>query len=215
MLLDLLLEARRYLVPGPLEDRTSITSGSMLARPTCTPAWSALRLEDVTRDRGRRDPQIGDVDAGRGEAGDDRALDHAARIGGVAAGDDAIAAAERRAERRRQPHRGLGREVDVDEAGCALATERRARRPRLPHDALVDLGAGLDLLERVDPDTGEDARLWPDRDLVADRDALVDADMVTHVAAAADDRSLDDRAPAEVRPRVDHAPRDARRLPAR
>ena len=94
-----------------------------------------------------------------------------------------LAAPERRAERGGEPHRGLGREVDVDEPRRAVAAERRARRPRLPDDALVDLRAGLDLLERVDADAGEDARLRPDRDLVADRDALVDAHVVADVAA--------------------------------
>ena len=89
--------------------------------------------------------------------------------------------------------------------GGAVPAERRAGRPRLPHDALVDLGAGLDLLERVDPDAGEDARLGPDRHLVADRDALVDAHVVADVASAAEDRALDDRAAAEVRAGVDDA----------
>ena len=101
----------------------------------------------------------------------------------VAARDDAVAAAERRAERGGEAHGGLGSQVDVDEAGRAVAAERRARGPRLPDDALVDLRAGLDLLERVDADAREDARLRPDRHLVADRDALVHAHVVADVAA--------------------------------
>ena len=73
----------------------------------------------------------------------------------------------------------------------------------------MQLRAGLDLLERVDPDAGEDHALGADRHLVADRDALVDADMRAQVAAAADDRALDLRAAADVRRAVDHRADDA------
>src|SRR4029078_2675205 len=100
---------------------------------------------------------------------------------------------------RGEPHRGLGREVDVDEPGRAVAPEGALRRALLPHDALVDLRPGLDLLARIDPDDRGGARLGPDRHLVADPDALVDADVVPDVAGAADDRTLDDGAPPEVR----------------
>ena len=172
-----------------------------------------LRLQDVAGDGGRRDTQVGDVHTGGRETRDDRALDHAARVRRRAARDDAVAATQRCSERGGEPDRGLRREVDVDEPDRAVASERRGCRPRLPHDALVDLRARLDLLERIHAHAGEDARLRPDRDLVADRDSFVDADVVAHVAAAADDRTLDHRAAPQVRAGVDHAALDAGPLP--
>jgi len=44
-----------------------------------------------------------------------------------------------------------------------------------------------------------DVRLRADRDLVADRRALLDPDVVADVARPPDDRALDQRAPADVR----------------
>ena len=161
------------------------------------PSLQTLRLEDVACDCSRRDAQVGDVDAGRRETGDQRALDHAAGVRRRTARDDAIAAPESRPERGREPHRRLGREVDVHEPGGAVPAERRAGRPRLPDDVLVDLGAGLDLLERVDPDAGQDARLGPYRHLITDRDALVDANVVPKVASAPENGALH----TELRPR--------------
>ena len=168
-----------------------------------------LGLQHVSRHGGGRDPQVGDVHAGRRQTGDDRALDHAAGVRRVAARDDPVAAAERCPERSRQPDRGLGRQVDVHEPRRAVATERRARGPRLPDDVLVDLCSGLDLLERVDPHAREEARLGADRHLVADRDTLVNAHVVAQVAAAAEDRSLDDAVATEVGADVDDAAADA------
>src|SRR4029079_2608417 len=208
MLLDLVLPRRGHLVAGPLEDPDVDHLGIRARAPDVDARLQALRLEDVARDCSRRDAQVGDVDAGRRETGDQRALDHAAGIRRRTARDDPVAAPEGRPELGGEAHRGLRREVDVHEPGGAVPPERRAGRPSLPDDVLVDLGAGLDLLERVDPDTGEDARLGPHRHLVTDRDALVHAHVVTQVAAAPEDGALHDGAAAEVGAGVDDAPDD-------
>ena len=158
-----------------------------------------LRLEDVPADGGRRDAEVGDVDTRGVQPGDHRPLDHPAPGRRVAAGDDPGAAFQRRPERRREPGGGLGRQVDVDEAGDAVLAEQARGRARLPDQVLVDLRAGLDLLVRVDPDVRGDARLGADRDLVADGGALLDPDVVADVTGATDDGAFDQRAAADVR----------------
>ena len=85
------------------------------------------------------------------------------------------------------------------------ACEQARRRARLPDQALVDLGAGLDLLVRVDPHAREDGALRAERDLVADRRALLDVGVGADVAVAADDGALDPGAAADVGRGVDHA----------
>ena len=213
VLFDLLLQSVRHLDARPLED-LDLDELRIDARPADVDAGrEALRLEDVAGDGRRGDPQVGNLDAGRREAGDDRALDHPASVRRRSARDHAATAPERRTERRGKPNRGLRGEVDVDEARRAATSEGALRRPLLPDDALVDLRAGLDLLERVDADTRVDARLRSDRDLVADRDSVVDAHVVADVARAADDRAFDDGAAAEVGPGVDDAARHACALP--
>src|SRR6476619_3033937 len=209
MLLDLVLPCRRHLVAGPLEDTDVDHLGICARAPDVDPRLQALGLEDVACDCSRGDAQVGDVDAGRPEDGDQCPLDHAAVVRRGTARDDAVAAPEGRPERGCEPHRRLGCEVDVHEPGGAVPAERRAGGPRLPDDVLVDLGAGLDLLERVDPDAGEDARLGPYRHLITDRDALVHAHMVPEVASAPEDGALHDRAAAEVGAGVDDAPDDS------
>ena len=206
MLLDLVLRRRRHLVAGPLEDADVDHLGIRARAPDVDARLQALGLEDVARDCSRRDAQVGDMDACRREPGDERALDHPAGVRRRAACDHAVPAPERRAERGCEPHRRLGCEIDVDEPAGAVAAERRAGRARLPDDVLVDLGAGLDLLERVDADTREDARLGSHRHLIADRDALVHAHVVAEVASAPDDGALHDGAAAEVRAGIDDAP---------
>ena len=168
-----------------------------------------LGLQHVPRHRRRRHAQVGDVHAGRGQAGDRGPLDHPARVGRLAACDHAGAPVERRAERGGEPDRDLGRQVDVDEALDAVGPEHARLRPRFPDEALVDLGPGLDLLERIDADAREDARLRADRDLVADRRAFVDPHVVAQVALTADDRAVDEGAPAHVSPHVDDRAGDA------
>jgi hypothetical protein len=79
----------------------------------------------------------------------------------------------------------------------------------------VHVRAGLDLLVGVDPDVRHDARLGADRDLVADRGALVDAYVVADVAGAANDGALDERAAADVGARIEHRPRRPRPLAER
>src|SRR5207244_8327787 len=98
------------------------------------------------------------------------------------------------------------------EARDRVAAEQTRRRARFPDQALVDLGAGLDLLVRIDPDAGHDHALRADRDLVADGDAFVDPHVRADVTRAPDDRSLDERAAADVRGRVDDRSRDPRAL---
>jgi len=98
-----------------------------------------LRVQEVLSDGRRERPQVGDVDPGGREAGDHRALDHPVRGGGFAARDDPVAAFERRTERGPEPDRGLGREIDVDEAVDAVLAEEPRRRPRLPDQALMQL----------------------------------------------------------------------------
>ena len=73
----------------------------------------------------------------------------------------------------------------------------------------MELRPGLDLLVRVDPDAGHDHALGADRHLVADRDALVHAHVRAQVAAAADDRSHDVGAAADVGRAVDDRALDA------
>src|SRR5439155_3410010 len=133
----------------------------------------------------------------------------------LARGDDARAALERRAERGRESHGDVGRQIDVDEPGDALLAEDAGRAARLPDEALEQVRAGLDLLVRVDADARHDHALGADRHLVADRDALVYAHVRAQVARAADDRSLDERAAADVRRRVPDGTRRARALAQR
>ena len=122
----------------------------------------------------------------------------------VAGGDDRRAALELRAERHAETHRHLGRHVDVDRAGDAVAREERAHAARLPHEVLADLRAGLDRLVRVDAHLGPDQGLLADDALVAERRALVDADARAQVAVAPDGRAAHGRVRADVRAAVDH-----------
>ena len=164
----------------------------------------ALRLEDVPADGGRRDTQVGHVQAGCVQARDHRPLDHPASRRPVAARDDACPALERRPERGREPCGRLRGQVDVDEPRDAVLAEQPRRRARLPDQVLVQLRAGLDLLVGVDPDVRHDVRLGADRHLVADRRPFLDPDVIADVAGAADDRALEQRAPAHVGGGVDH-----------
>src|SRR5439155_21583441 len=109
----------------------------------------------------------------------------------------------------------LGRQVDVDQALHAVAAEHARATARLPDQARVDLRAGLDFLVRVDAEPGEDHTLRADRHFVADRDALVQADVCAEIARAADDRTLDDRAAANVRSRLGHRTLNPRTLAQR
>ena len=202
--LDLLLETRRQQDPRRLVDPDEDRLGIEVAEPDVHRRRVALGLQHVSADGGRRDAQVGDVEAGRVQARDHGALDHAAARRRVAARDDAIAALQSRSQGGREPGGGLGRQVDVDEPGDAVLAEEPRRRPRLPDQVLEELGAGLDLLVGVDPDVRHDARLGADRHLVADRRTLLDPHVVADVARAADDRALDQRAATDVGRRVDH-----------
>ncbi len=191
--LDALAQRVAHLDAGRLED-PDLDDVGVVERATDVDARAeTLRLQHVTGDRRRRDPQVRDVDAGRGESRDHGALDHPAGVGGVAARHHAGARLERGAERRAEAHGDLGREVDVDAADDAVAAEQAARGSTLPDDVLVDLRAGLDHLERIDPDAGKDACLGADHRVVPDGDVLVDPCVVAQVAAVADDRALHDR----------------------
>src|SRR5207237_1565544 len=109
-------------------------------------------------------------------------------------GDDPRTPLERSAERRRNPDRHLGGEVDVDKPGDTVLPEEAGRGPRLPDHALVDVGTGLDLFVRIDPDARHDHRLRADRYLAADRHPFVDAHVGPDVAGASEDGALDERA---------------------
>src|SRR5436309_677525 len=81
--------------------------------------------------------------AARGrQSRDHRALDHPARRRALARGDDARTALQRRAERSREPHGDVRRQVDVDEARYAFLAEDAGRAARLPDEALEQVRAG-------------------------------------------------------------------------
>ena len=202
-------------MPGRSNRLTWTASGSSGDSPTWNAASKFWVLSQCRPTVAGQRLQVDDVDAGRVEAGHDRALDHAVRLAGLARGHDRRAALERRADRRAEPHRDLGRQIDVDEAGDRVAREQARRRARLPDQALVQLRPGLDLLVRVDPHVRIDHRLGSQRHLVADRDALVDAHVRADVALPSADRALDGRVAPDVRAGVDHAARDARVLAER
>jgi len=79
----------------------------------------------------------------------------------------------------------------------------------------VDLRTGLDLLVRIDPHAGHDHALRPERHVVADRYALVQADVGAEIARASHDRSLDERAATDVGRAVDDRARGPRSLAQR
>ena len=128
----------------------------------------------------------------------------------VARGDHGRAALQLRPERHAEPHRDLGRHVDVDRADDAVAREQRPHAAGLPDEVLPDLGAGLDRLVRIHPHLRPDQRLLADDALVAEGRALVDADARPQVAVAPDGRAADDRGGSDVRAAVDHAALDRR-----
>ena len=213
--LDLALQGRRERDPGRLVEADEDGLGVDVARADMHRGGVGLGLQHVPGDGGRRDAQVGDVDAGGVQPRDHRPLDHAARGRGITARHDTGAALQRRPERGREAGGGLRRQVDVDEARHPVLAEQPRRRTRLPDQVLVELRAGLHLLVRVDPDVRHDARLGADRHLVADRRAFVDAHVVADVAGAPDDRALDQRAAPDVRRSVDHGSRRARALAQR
>src|SRR4051794_8619540 len=215
VLLDLLLQRRRELDPGLLEETDLHDLRIKLTRPDMEAGVVPLGLQQMARDCRRKHAQVGDLEPGRREARDHRPLDHATRGRRLAARDDARVALQRRAERGRDAYRDLWSQVDVDEAGDAVATEEARRGARLPDQALVDLRPGLDLLVRVDPDARHDHALGADRHLVADRDALVDAHVGADVARAAEDRAFDQRTAPDVRRRVEYGARRAGALAQR
>ena len=215
VLLELLLQRGRDLDARLLEELDLHDLGIRLARADVETRLEALALQEVTRHRCGQHAQVGDLDARRGQPGDHRALDHPAGGRRLAARGDARAALERGAERGGDAHRDLGSEVDVDEARDSVAAEQMRRRTRLPDDALVDVRPGFDVLVRIDPDARHDHALGADRHLVADRNALVNTHVRADVARPAEDGAFDQRAPADVRRRVDHRTGRARAFPQR
>ena len=159
--------------------------------------------------------EIGDVDARGDDPGEDAPLEEPAGRGRRPAGGHAAAAVERRSEGDPDAKSGLGRQVDVDEAGDRIATEQAGRKSRFPDEVAVDERAGLDLLERVDPDSRHDHRLVADRAVVADGRALVHARMRADVAGASDHGALDESRAADVGRGVDDRARRARVVPER
>ena len=212
VLLDLLLHRGAHLDSGRLEELDPDHLGVVRADADVEAGAVRLRLHEVARDGRRADAEIGDVDARRRDPGDHRPLDHAARCGALAAGDHARAPLQRGAERGGEPDRDIRRQVDVHHPRHPGLAEDARRAARLPDQALVQRRAGLDLLERIDPDAGQDHALGADRDLVADRGSLVHAHVRAQVAAAADDRPHDVGAAADVGGRVDDRADDAAAL---
>ena len=135
----------------------------------------------------------------------------ACRLGGGAR-SHATAALHRRAERHSEAQCRFGSEVDVDEPPQPRGVAAPGRDPRLPHEVAVDDGAGLDLLERVDPHAGEHDALLADGALVADRRAFADMGVRAELGRPAECRALHDAAPAQVRRHVDDRARHARAL---
>ena len=158
VLLDLLLHRGRERDARALEEADLHRLRIGRRRADVERGVVALRLQQVLADRRRQRAQVGDVHAGRVEAGDERALDHPVGGRALAARDDARAALQRGAERGAEAQRDLGREVDVDEADDAVLREDARRAARLPDQALVDLRAVLDLLVRVDAHARVDRR---------------------------------------------------------
>ena len=209
VLLDLLLEPRRQLCPGVLEEPDLELLGIDEAHPDVEAGCVALRADEMAVDGRRQDAKVGDADACRREAGDHCPLDHAARRRCVPAGDDTSATLKGGSERGGQPNRCFRRQIDVDDAGDAFAAEQMRRATALPDEALVDGGARLHLLVRKDADVGHDDRLRPERDTVAEGGAVVHVDVRAQVARLADDRTLDARAAPDERRLVDDRPHDA------
>ncbi len=210
MLRDLGLERGRRLDAGRLEDLDLDRLGVGVAHPDVDARGEAHRLQEVAVDGGRHHPQIVDVYPGRGDARRERSLDQAARRLGSAARDDPGAALERGTERHPQPHRRLGRQVDVDEAGERQTSARSRSGPRLPDQVPVDDRPRLDLLERIDANARHDDAVRPERAVVADRRPFLDSCVGADVARPADDGAVDDHASVDVALGVDDGARDAR-----
>src|SRR5262249_17503389 len=215
VLLDLLLQPRRELDARVLEeahlDQLRVRRGDAYVDACVEP----LRLHEVAGDRSGDDAQVGDRDAGRDQPGDDRALHEPAGRWALARGDDARVALQRRPERSTHADGDLGRQVDVHESLDAVGAEEGRPRARLPDQVLVDLRARLGLLVRVDAHARHDDALRADRHLVADRDALVNADVRADVARTPDHRALDQRGGADVGRRIDDRPGRPRTLAQR
>src|SRR6266540_745065 len=219
VLLDLLDELRRRLDPRRLEELDLHHLGVLRARAHVNAGAHPLVLEEVPVDRRGHDVEIGDVDSRGDHAGERCPLDEAARRRRGPARHDALSALEGGAERDADAQRRLGSEVDVDQTGDRVPPKEAGRHPRLPDQVPVDHGAGLDLLEGIDADAGQDNALLPDRARVSDGDAFVQAGVRTNVAGLADNRAFDERAPPDIRGAVDYRPdrprvvaqRDARR----
>ena len=212
VLLDLLLHRGAHLDSRRVEELDPDHLGVVRADADVEARVVCLRFHEMSRDGRGADAEILDVNAGGRDPGDHRALDHPAGGGALAAGDDARAPLQRGAERGGETDGHVRRQVDVHHPGHAVLAEDAGRAARLPDQALVELRAGLDLLERIDADAREDHAFGADRHLVADRDALVDAHVRAEVAAAADDCAHDLGAAADVRRGVDDRTDDATAL---
>ena len=130
--LDLLQERARGLDPGRLEDLDLHRLRVGRALPHVETGVESLRLQEVSRHRSRHYPQVGHVHAARAHTRDHRAADELAGGRRLAARHDPGAALQRGAEPEPDSERGLGRQVDVDEARDAVAAEDRRSRPSTP-----------------------------------------------------------------------------------
>jgi len=92
----------------------------------------------------------------------------------------------------------LGRQVDVHQAGDAVAPEEDAAPLRAPDDARLDGRAGLHLLIRPDLDAGMDHRALADDGPVADHGALKDDGLALQAALPPDDGPVEFHALTDV-----------------
>src|SRR6476620_10595580 len=197
--------------PGGSKNWIRITSGSFGLTPTWNPALCA---SDFTRCRAtaagltRRSATWTPVDE-TPEIIARLIIRHAAAPSRLAT---TRAPLQRGTERGGEPDCDIRRQIDVHHPRHPGLAEDARRAARLPDQALVQRRAGLDLLERIDPDAGQDHAFGADCDLVADRGSLVHAHVRAQVAAATDDRSHDVGAAADVGGRVDDRADDAAAL---
>ncbi len=148
--------------------------------------------------------QVHDVDRGGVQRALDGALEGAGRPRHVARRGDRRALLQRGRVGGGEPHRQLGGDLDVDQPGDAALAEEGPLAARLPDHRVVDDGARLDGLERVDLHPGGDVRLGLDHALVADDGALLDPRAPHDVGVLADHAAAQRGALADEHPVVHH-----------
>ena len=143
VLLDLLLERRRDLDARLLEELDLHDFRIGLARADVEAGLVAFGLQKVARHCRRQHAEVGDVESGRGQAGDHRSLDHPARGRGLAARGNARPAFQRRAERGR----------DSDCASGVRSTLTRPATPSVPKSRVEARDSQIRLSVMCEPDS--------------------------------------------------------------